>query len=49
MATVRAYKEKDKERVQDICLVNAGCSGASEDTKKYILCMKGVEKTRQMQ
>lgn len=39
MATVRAYKEKDKERVQDICLVNAGCNGASEETKKYILTM----------
>ena len=39
MANVRAYKEKDKERVQDICLVNAGCSDESDDTKKYILTM----------
>lgn len=39
MATVRPYKESDKERVQDICLVNAGCMNSSEDTKKYILIM----------
>lgn len=39
MPSVRPYKEKDKERVQQICLVNAGCENASEDTKKYILIM----------
>ena len=39
MPSVRAYKEKDKERVQQICLDNAGCKNASEDTKKYILIM----------
>ncbi len=39
MPSVRPYKEKDKERVQKICLDNADCENASEDTKKYILIM----------
>lgn len=39
MATVRPYRESDKERVQNICLANAGCGESSEDTKKYILIM----------
>ncbi len=39
MATVRNYRESDKERVQNICLANAGCMDSSEDLKKYILIM----------
>ncbi len=39
MVTVRAYKESDKERVQQICLANAGCFNSPEDTQKYILIM----------
>lgn len=39
MPSVRPYKESDKQRVQDICLHNAGCDDSSEDTKKYILIM----------
>ena len=39
MVSVRAYKESDKERVQNICLANADCAESSEDTKKYILLM----------
>jgi len=39
MPSVRPYKEKDKERVQQICLANAGCLGSPEDTQKYILIM----------
>ncbi len=39
MVSVRAYKETDKERVQNICLANADCADATEDTKKYILLM----------
>ncbi len=39
MVSVRAYKESDKERVQNICIVNAGCVDSPEATKKYILLM----------
>ena len=39
MVSVRAYKDSDKERVQNICLANADCADATEDTKKYILLM----------
>lgn len=39
MASVRLYNESDKERVQQICLDDAGCANASDDTKKYILTM----------
>ena len=39
MVTVRAYRQSDKERVQNICLANADCLDSNEDTKKYILLM----------
>lgn len=39
MATVRPYNEKDKKRVQDICLANAECLDSPEETQKYILLM----------
>lgn len=39
MASVRPYLEKDKERVQKICLVNAECMDSPADTQKYILIM----------
>lgn len=39
MTTVRPYNEKDRERVQKICLDDAGCQNSSEDTKKFILIM----------
>lgn len=40
MLSVRAYEEKDKERVQKICLDNAGCKDDTPvDTKRYILIM----------
>ena len=39
MASVRPYEEKDKERVQQICLANAECLNEPEDTQKYILLM----------
>ncbi len=39
MVSVRAYKESDKERVQQICLANAGCLDSPADTQKYILIM----------
>lgn len=39
MATVRSYNEKDKERVQQICLANAECLNSPEETQRYILIM----------
>ena len=39
MSSVRPYKDSDRERVQQICLDNAGCANASADTKKYTLIM----------
>ena len=39
MPSVRPYSEKDKERVQNICLANAECLNSPEDTQKYILIM----------
>lgn len=39
MASVRPYQEKDKERVQHICLMNAECINSPVDTQKYILIM----------
>ena len=39
MPQVRPYKESDKERVQRICINNAGANSSSEDTQKYILLM----------
>lgn len=39
MNSVRPYRESDRERVQQICLDNAGCANASSETKKYILIM----------
>ncbi len=39
MNSVRPYKDSDRERVQRICLDNAGCANASADTQKYTLIM----------
>ena len=39
MATIRPYKEKDRERVQHICLRNAECLDAPQGTQDYILLM----------
>lgn len=39
MSAIRAYDKKDRERVREICLKNADCAYAPEDTKKYILLM----------
>lgn len=39
LPSVRPYEEKDKERVRDICLVNAECTDAPQETKDYILLM----------
>ncbi|MBR3768474.1 MAG: GNAT family N-acetyltransferase [Clostridia bacterium] len=39
MASVRPYKESDKERVQHICLANAECLDKPESLQKYILIM----------
>lgn len=39
MNSVRPYRESDRARVQQICLDNAGCANASDDTKKYTLIM----------
>ena len=39
MDAIRPYQEKDKERVRQICLKNADCQYAPDDTKKYILLM----------
>ena len=39
MASVRPYQDKDKERVQRICLMNAECMNSPVDTQKYILIM----------
>lgn len=39
MATIRPYDVKDRDRVQAICLANAGCAEAEEDMQKYILNM----------
>lgn len=39
MDAIRPYQAKDKERVRQICLKNADCQYAPDDTKKYILLM----------
>lgn len=39
MDAVRPYAQRDKERVRQICLKNADCLYAPEDTKQYILLM----------
>lgn len=39
MANIRPYREKDRERVRHICLRNAECLEASQETKDYILLM----------
>ena len=39
MSSVRPYKDSDRERVQQICLDNAGCANASAETKQYTLIM----------
>ena len=39
MDVIRPYDKKDRERVRQICLKNADCLYAPEDTKKYILLM----------
>ena len=39
MNSIRPYRESDRERVQQICLDNAGCANATAETKKYILIM----------
>lgn len=39
MDAIRPYAQRDKERVRQICLKNADCLYAPEDTKKYILLM----------
>lgn len=39
MATIRPYDVKDRDRVQALCLTNAGCAEASADMQQYILNM----------
>ena len=39
MDAIRPYEQKDKERVRQICLKNADCLYAPEETKEYILLM----------
>ena len=39
MDAIRPYQEKDRERVRQICLKNADCAYAPEETKEYILLM----------
>ena len=39
MSAIRAYDKKDRERVREICLKNADCLYAPEETKQYILLM----------
>lgn len=39
MNSVRPYREGDRERIQQICLDNAGCANASAETKTYTLIM----------
>ena len=39
MDAIRPYAQRDRERVRQICLKNADCLYAPEDTKKYILLM----------
>ena len=39
MDKIRPYDQKDKERVRQICVKNADCLYAPEETKQYILLM----------
>ena len=39
MDAIRHFEQRDKERVRQICLKNADCLYAPEDTKQYILLM----------
>ena len=39
MLSVRPYLDSDREQVERICLENAGCSEAKEETKKLVLLM----------
>lgn len=39
MAKIRAYEEKDRERVQALCIENANCNDADDTFKQYILLM----------
>ena len=39
MLSVRPYLDSDREQVEKLCLENAGCSEAKEETKKLVLLM----------
>lgn len=39
MSMIRPYDEKDREKVQALCIENAGCNEADESLKQFILTM----------
>ncbi len=39
MISVRPFLKSDREQIEKICIENAGCKDAKEDTKRFVLLM----------